>query len=201
MDKKEHRTKGMRIDIDDYPEGDLISMTPGLRDIPSWRAYHGRVDRNRLCRYIIYIYSQDSYLNKIKLPLEERKKKALLHAGWKPNEKGEFDQETMSFVFHLNIPEIFDMIFDYLKWQNDNVWTEIIITETELDEANRIRLRPLEEEDKKGVDLKKALRENCKEMNTYLDQLWKRFANDHTDVKNRKRATTLESLAKNIIEV
>lgn len=198
---EESRTKEMRIDVDSYPpEVHLFSTIPGLKHIPSWK-YKGRMEHNKLCKYIIYVYSMDSYLNKIRTPLEERKKKALLHAGFKMNELGEFDGEVMNFIYHLQSDEILNIVHDYLRYQNETVWSEIIITEHEVDEATRIRLKPMETEDKKGAELKKRLREDVKDMNDYLDGLYRKFYSDHIDVKNRKRATTLEVLAKNLQEV
>lgn len=199
---EERRTKGMRIDIDDYEDSvDLISQIPQLKNLVSWRSYSGRIERNPLCKYIIYLYSGDTYLNKVRIPLEERKKKALLHAGFKMNDLGEFDGEVMNFVYNLGSEEVLTMVHDYLRFQNDSVWTEIVISETEVDEATKIRLRPMESEDKKSADLKQRLREQCREINSYLETLYKRFYNDHTDVKNRKRATTLESLAKDLQDI
>lgn len=199
--EEDRRTKDMAIDLDGEDNYvDLISQVPLLKNIPSWRKYYQKIDRNKLCRYIVYLYSHDSYLNKVRTPLDERRKKATLHAGFKMDAEGNFEWDVIEFLWKLKSPEIFDMIHDFLRVQNEATWNEIVITETELDEATRIRLSPLAGESKKALELKTALRESSAEMNAYLDGLYRKFYLDNTDVKNRKRATTIESLAKNLVE-
>lgn len=197
----------MFIDVDKIPVGkDVITSVPELFDIPSWKKYKGRFDRNKLARYILIIYNKDHQLNKSRIPFPERKKKALALAGFS-NRDGVFDEQVTEFIYWLKSPDVVEMAHDYLRLQGEPFWTEIILIEHELDESNKIRLTPIDHFSKdiqgfaKGA--KSKLREESMGMVKSLDELYKKFYGDATDVKDayRKKMTTMESRAKELTDV
>lgn len=203
----ENLTKGMLIDVDSYEGMDIISNVPELYGMPSWRDYNGKVNKNKLAKYIIYVYSFDSFLNnkKARLPLNDRKLKAFKYCNML-NGAGNVDDTIMEWVYWLKEPAVLDMVLDYLRLQRNEHWTQIILLETELDENNRVRLTPLDEvvkEDlKKMLDKVKSIKRNeSKAMVSELEDLYKKFYGDFVDVKdaNRKRMTTIENIAQDLL--
>jgi hypothetical protein len=84
------------------------------------------------------------------------------------------------------------MIFDYLKHQNNHVWTEICTTEQELDEYTRLRLNPVADEKDKdtltAAEKKDKLRNFCKAMIKDLEEYYNKFFQDHEDVKQKVKS-------------
>ncbi len=202
MEKYDHLTKGMVVDIDQClldGVSDLIEAS-GLSKIPSWKDYQGTIPRNALARYIVYIYSIDSFLNKANLPLKERKFKAMELAGLDPN-----DNQVMDWVYWLKAPEILDMVHDYLRWHTmSEYWTEYVATEMQIDEANKILLTPIDITNKKGLSHKdkSELRKDVMEMIKDKEVLSKKVYGEFNDAKveMRKRMITLESRAKPLLD-
>lgn len=195
----------MQIDIDSLPEGSNPALEIDfLHRLDSWRNFEvGLIDKESLMRYIVILYSYDSYLNlRNPIPLSERKQRALSFANIKP-----CDDVTNELLL-LENDLILKMIQDFLIAQRNNLWTEIATTEQQYEEAIRLRLQPIKrsEKDKDALtaaDLKKKLRLDCKEMQVDLDRFYKQFYLDHDDLqgKVRERATSLEMLAKSVANV
>lgn len=193
------RTENMEIDIDAIPKGvDASVEIEFLRRIESWRnTTVGCVKKWNLLRYLVILYSYDSYLNsKNPIPLEERKQRALAFAEIDVNE------DITDELVDLRNDLILKMVQDFLIAQRNHLWTEIVTTEQQYEEAVRLRLQPLTTEKDKdtlaAAKLKKDLRLDCKEMQTDLETFYRKFYQDHGDVKEavRQRATTLEMLSK-----
>lgn len=195
----------MQIDIDSLPEGvDAALEIEFLRRLDSWRNFQiGLIDKHKLMRYIVILYSYDSFLNlRNPLPLSQRKQRALSFAGIEPSD------DITNELLLLENDLILKMIQDFLIAQRNNLWTEIVTTEQQYEEAVRLRLQPIKKSDKDkdqltAADLKKKLRIDCKEMQVDLDRFYKQFFLDHDDVKNkvREKATTLEAMAKSVAHV
>src|SRR6478735_1347342 len=86
--QEQHNTKGMVVDIDrwvidGHGKVDLISAIPYLDSIPSFKEYNAlnKIPRNELARYIVYVYSWDSFMWKMQLALSDVKEKAMELSG------------------------------------------------------------------------------------------------------------------------
>lgn len=195
----------MQIDIDSLPEGvDAALEIEFLHRLDSWRTFQvGLIEKQKLMRYIVVLYSYDSFLNlRNPLPLSQRKQRALSFA------EIEASDDITNELLLLENDLILKMVQDFLIAQRNNLWTEIVTTEQQYEEAVRLRLQPIKRADKDkeqltAADLKKKLRLDCKEMQVDLDRFYKQFFLDHDDVKNkvREKATTLEAMAKTVANV
>jgi len=206
---QEHNTKGMVVDIDrwvidGHGKVDLISAIPYLDSIPTWKAYNAlnKIPRNELARYIVYVYSWDSFLWKMQLPFSDAKEKALELSGLLALEGlKDFVWEN---VYWLSNEEVLVMAHDYLRIQNKDYWTEYITLQHEIDEATKHRLTPIDFEDKKGISIKekKILREDVQEMIKEKEIIEKKFYGQFVDLKDgmRKRMVTIENRAMNVLD-
>lgn len=200
-------THAMSIDIDSVtdPSKDLLEVFEDLKSIESFRIYGGKIKKNNLIRYIVILYSKDTFLNKrIPIPLAERKNQAAIFAGFTKDKKGEFAKQITRDLFQLRNRSILDMIFGYLKFQNHVLWLEINATEQQYEEVVRLRMEPVTSKKDKdrlsAADTKKKLREECKSMVYDLKAYYKEFWGDHDEVKIlvKKMASTLEDRAVNV---
>lgn len=190
----------MFIDIDAISlDGNAEYEIDFLGRIESWVKFHtGFVEKQKLLRYIVVLYSHDSFLNmRNPIPLADRKQRALDFA-----EIEESDEVTNGLLL-LEDDIVLKMIQDFLIAQRNHLWTEIVTTEQQYEEAVRLRLQPIknngkDKEQLEAANKKRALRIDCKEMTGDLDTFYRKFYAGHDDVRDRvrKRATSLESLAK-----
>jgi hypothetical protein len=195
------KTENMLVDIDSVPKDkNAVEEIEFLSRINSWKDFKiGVVPRWNLHRYLVILYSADSYLNKKNpIPLPERKQKALIFA------EIENSDDVTNELLLLENDLALKMIIDFLIAQKNSLWTEIVTTEQQYEEAVKLRMQPIDNKAKDSEQLaaankKRALRIDCKEMQGDIDSFYRKFFEDHDDVKQaiRERATTLEMLAKN----
>lgn len=194
------KTENMIIDVDSIPEGEnAVYEIEFLSNINSWvNVETDLIPKDKLVRYLVVLYSYDSFLNQRNpLPLSERKQRALSFAGIEPS------NDVTDQLLLLENDGVLLMVQDFLVAQNHNLWTEIATTEQQYEEAIRLRLQPIKTgaTDKVQLDAatkKKALRLDCKEMQGDIDVFYKKFYKGHDDVKDkvRRRASSLELLSK-----
>ena len=194
----------MKLDIDSIESyQDLISEIPELRQMESWNKFRrNNVDRNQLTKYLVYFYSRDSFLHiNGRVPFEQRKIRAGMLAGFK-NSDGIFDEYVETYVFGLQDPHILDMVMDYLRFQNDYYWSEICALEASLDEINRLRMKPVGEDDDEAsiMKAKSLARKEAESIIESLEIYYKKFYGEFLDVKkaqvDRKYMRTMETEAK-----
>ncbi len=204
-------TKEMRFDVCNESNGpDPLYAHKELNDIKSFRTYPGtpggQLNRDKVVKYIIMVYSYDSFLNKKPMkPLEERKCIAHDIAGFKRIRNGRIDANIRTKLFDLEENKhIYSMVMDFLIYQNHPLWADICVTEQEYEEYLRKRLAPIKtfkDDPKKELDAsekKDKLREACKRMRADLIGYYTEFFLDHTDVRKKltKEFKTLETLAR-----
>lgn len=194
----------------------IFSSIKGLEEIECFEKYRKNpesgIDTNALVKYVILLYAKDSPLNRPPVQvLKDRRLKAArmvsLDSESKPVRDG---------VFELGSKKVFDMVFGYLIYQNSTMWTERCTLETQIEESQRIRLKPIESEvtrmdssgnavkisisDKDQLDAlnkKSAARKNFKEWEADLRSVDLEIFKDHEDVKKKVKRTeiSLESMA------
>jgi hypothetical protein len=191
--------------------GNLAVDHPRLRDLSSWADYNDDIPVNNLLAYLLLLYSPDSPVNKrYGIPLLERKYQALLLSGFGHlrAKDGEWAVDVQTYLVELRNDTIINMIVDYLKMLNQKVWTEINTLEQELEEATRLRMRPVSSIDDKATlqaaDIKGKLRRESKEIIELLNVYNRQFYGDaHAEEMRQKvhqSRSTVESRAKQLLD-
>jgi hypothetical protein len=202
-------SKNMRFDVCSVEEGqDVLHHISELRRIESFAEYPGtpggELNRDLVVKYVVILYSLDSFLNvKPVTVLEERKLMAADAAGFKRNKNNDFDVEIQEKLFNLRSLHVLNMIVDFLKFQNRYLWTSIVSTEQALYESTKIIMTPVsDDKDKDNVTSMKSKLQLIplnQETKKTLDALYHEFFTDNTDVKELhdvKDKATLEKRAR-----
>lgn len=132
----------MYLDVLKY--SDDVFALERLSDIRCFTEYRDNpeksIDVNSLIKYTVLLYSKDSILNRKPMAqLAERRLKAARMA--------DLDAESpkvIDLVFSLYSPKVRDLILDYLIHQNQMLWSERCIIEAQIQENQRIRLKPIQ---------------------------------------------------------
>ncbi len=185
----------------------LLDAYPTLERVKSLYNLHLK-EKEAYVRYVVLLYSKDSILNDRRnfLPLEERKIKACKMLQMDVlDENEEVIQIIREELFELKNQDVFNAAFEYLIFQGDEIWAEIITIESEVVEFQMLRMKPMETKDDK--DLMTATEKKDKLMNgvhqrlEILKKLKDEFFSDFDDVKKiAKERSTIESKAKPIHE-
>jgi hypothetical protein len=201
-------TEGMKyFDLSKLsPEDDFVAFCAKNKALPAWRRFAMPLPKNNVAVYIILVYSADSPLNNIlNLSLSDKKKQAALMAGFRQNEKGKFPAIVENSMIEINNDAMLDLVFQFLRMQNDRIWTEIITLQEEYDEAVRLRIKTVTNEvsDKNilgAADLKSRLRRECENILENLAKYEKKFYGENTEVKEKIRESgiSLEGVAKKL---
>lgn len=192
----------MRIDVMGAKDKPLLEVYPELQRLKSWSEYKGAI-KEKAFRYIILLYSKDSILNdRVPEPLDVRKVKAADLAGFKRNPDGQHGKTVRNQLFNLKDSKIVEMVTEYMIYQDNLTWSEIIAAEQSYWEYFKIRMKSVDAE--KDADIIKAskdketLRMHAKEIKKDLEKLYKEFYSDHTDVQeaNKQGEINLQTYAK-----
>jgi len=197
-------------DMDQYAPN-LAAIHPRLREIGSWADYNDDIPVNNLLSYLLYLYSPDSPVNKrYGIPLIERKYQALLLSGFGHlrHKGGDWAADVQTYLIELRNDTIINMIVDYLKMLNQKVWTEMNTLEQELEEATRLRMRPVSSIDDKATlqaaYIKGKLRRESKEIIELLNVYSRQFYGDaHAEelrIKVHQSRSSVESRAKQLLD-
>ncbi len=206
---QESPTKESRFDVCAIPDGEnVLHNIPQLKKVKAFVDYKGStkggLNQDKVIKYIVLLYSDDSPLSKKPLaPLEDRKYHAADMAGFKREKKTEdFREKIIEQLFLLNDEDVVNMVIEYLTMLHNDVWSEIVITQQELEEYRRIRIAPVSAQYDKdlimAIEKKDKLRASCDDMIKKLKEYTDIFYGDHNDLKSKskKQRITLESKAK-----
>jgi hypothetical protein len=166
---------------------------PDLFKKPEFKKIRGRPDYNRLTKYICYLYDKNTDLtHEFPKNLQARKDEAAKEAGYERT-NGKWPKQIQD-VMDIKDKDATSAIFIYLKDQKYYIWTEIVVTEQELDEFQRIRFASVSNKSsKKGgkveseiidaANKKDKLKEACDSRIKSLETLYKQFFEDHMELK------------------
>lgn len=199
----------MRFDICSIEDKkNVLYNFPELKEIESFRDYPGaaggELNQDMVVKYVVILYSEDSFLNtRPAKELGDRKLMAAEAAGFPRNKQNEFEEDVTTKLFNLSSFEVLRMAVDYLIFQKKHLWTEIVTTEQEYEEYIRLRLDPVSSEHDKdtlmAADKKSKLRSDCKMMLKDLKVMYKEMFTDNSDVEELhdiKDKATLERRAR-----
>jgi hypothetical protein len=161
-------------------DNDYMAEIPEMQEIPSWATYDGD-HFNELVRFILFLYDKgSSFKDKFK-DFDVRKQNAIIEAGAEGLGLEEYPDEVIA------------MISDFLRYQNDKLWTLICINESVFQEYSEILMTKLDKvnNDKDlitAVTTKEKVREYMdktrKDLETYLIEF---YADDkHIEEKHQK---------------
>ena len=204
MDKQPSLTEGMSIDILSECD-DLFEKFHELTNIVEMVNYMKGGDKgkwkSKVIKYIVLLYSFDSILNKRPvIELNERKMKAADMVGFTRHKGGDFEKRTKE-LFDLDDSNYIDMVFGFLKYQNETLWKEIVATEGMVDQYIKGMMQVVDmDDDKKALEalnVKSKLRQEVRNMNQDLKDMYRQFYKDHSDVQEKvvtkKKSDSIES--------
>jgi hypothetical protein len=189
-------------------ETTVFGRYPDLRRVEAFVEYpensSEHLNKEKVLKYIIILYSEDSVLNKDmrQATLEEKMYQAAEYAGFKQMSVGDYSDEIKSKLFLLTDPSILNAIHGYLEFQYSDIWSEMVIIDHELMEYRRIRMAPVTDTKDKdviaAVEKKDKLRASCLEMIKQKEAYEKVFYGDDTNLKSKakKKRVTLEDRAR-----
>jgi hypothetical protein len=122
---------------------------PDLFKKPEFKKIRARADYHRLTCYIVYLYDKGTDLTQ-EFPnnLQARKDAAASEAGYE-KVAGKWTKQIQD-VMDIRDKDSMEAILAFLKGQRYHIWTEIIVTEQELDEFQRIRFQSVGKKSREG---------------------------------------------------
>jgi hypothetical protein len=128
-------------------------------------------------RYIVFLYDKTSPLVKKHQNFEERKKSAMNLACW-----GEVSESWIEEVLNNREEKVVEMIIEFLKYQDDKLWSSIITNEELFLEYTKTLFKPIEliSSDKdliQATTIKEKIRESQSKVRVELKGLYEEFYN------------------------
>lgn len=166
--------------LNKYQEFKTFPGTPG-----------GKVNRDKLVRYINYLYSVKSPLVRIyKDDLQTRKEEAARLAGFNAQKMKKADRRQLEEdVFRLRDDDVLKMIIRFLIVQNNRLWSMIVSFEESFYENLYMIMDPLSKSDERQKDtyqtanLKPKLRNDNEEIREKLENLYEELFKEAEDVQ------------------
>ncbi len=199
----------LRFPIFDVPHGtDLVHKFKELQDYPEFALYQDS-NRNYVIRYVFYLYDRSSDLIKQVQDLTKRKEAAAELAGFIRNDKtGKFDDEVIDMMALKKDEEgespINDMIFSFLRMQDEMLWSLIVINENMFNEYMKLLMDPVFGKDSKNIldaaNIKTKLREEIKGIRQDIESFYKEMYGENDDLKEvkKRKAITPETIHKTL---
>lgn len=183
---------------------DILSMKdiwkiPKLTEIKCFNEYRSQpedsISVEGVVKYVVLLYSKDSILNKKPLDdLKDRRIKAAKFADL------ELSDKTTFMVFDLESDKVRSLILNYLVHQNNSIWAERCVIEAQMEESQKIRMKPVDMDDDKGVmeafNKKAALTDHYKKWHQTIKEYDSEIFGSVSEDKDRiiRKRTTLESI-------
>jgi hypothetical protein len=190
-------------------EMDLRLSAKDMEDIPSWKDYpskkyswtddkgkkhpnrNPRNAFNKIAMYILFLYDKNSPFHKKHQDIKKKKEMAILESGISPE--------------LVDNEEVLEMTVDFLMFQNDKLWTEIVVHESLFSEYTGILLKPMNEAKDKDLvaatNAKQKTREEFSNVRVHLEKLYNEFYLGDKEVlekANKNSKLSPESISKAI---
>ncbi len=185
MDSSIELGKGMVIDpfiLKNYAEArKYLQDIKGLKELNEYCSTKVHLSFVQTIKYIILLYSKDSFLNKKPMrPLEERQHRSAQIAEFeKTGDK--YHMQIRHALFELTSEQIFNFVFNYLVYQNDYIWSEICALEYQILENQKFRMSATDE--MADMTKKAALTKHNKDFHLALKEYLNEFYGDHEEVR------------------
>jgi hypothetical protein len=185
------RFDGLQYAVHKLQPGETVDKKfPELFKKPEFKKLRARPDYNRLTIYIVLLYDKGTDLvDEFRNNLQGRKDAAAIEAGYERS-NGKWPEHVQK-VMDIRDQDAMMAILAFLKGQRYHIWTEIVVTEQELDEFQRIRFASIttgkkkkaESDTIKAANEKDKLKEACELRIKSLETLYNQFYEDHTELK------------------
>jgi hypothetical protein len=202
--------RGLRYNIYSVTKDILSSREgKGLSKIESFLSCT-RPDKDKLIRYIVFLYSKESPFVSAYKELGQRMRECAREAGYDLVE----DKSIVDKLFQFKVEtigeeeeenpqdvEFVNMVIDFLKNQNDLTWSMIVSNEQtfyEYQEAlvQSVNLFKNDRDKLSAIQVKTKLMEDSDAIAERLDKYYKKIFSDETVIKRVKQSYTPENIAK-----
>jgi len=121
--------------------GDVLKAVPELARIKQFQSFESD-DRDKLFKYICYMYDRNSELIREYKDLQARKEAALHEAGFAREKNGEYPPEVKDYI-SFNDTEVRNLVFAFLFYVHDMAMTMISYSEQMFYENVQLIMQPL----------------------------------------------------------
>lgn len=113
----------------------------------------------KITKYILVLYDRNTdLLHEFQSDLKARKEAAAIEAGYVKDRNGDWPDDIQGMMDIKN-KAVYDAILCFLKIQNHSVWTNIVVTEQELEEFQKLRFWSIDTGTRKKPKKKKKAKE------------------------------------------
>lgn len=181
--------KLLKFNVFDVEHGEeLLIRFPELKQIEAFRDCISG-DRNRIIRYICYLYDPGSPLQSEYQDLKARKEAAAELAGFKRNSKGLWPESTQDIFNVINKGDvnIVDMVFEFLRIINDKTWMILKVNEINFWEYSLMLMENISGKNSKekldAANVKTKLREELKIIASDTELYMKKMFGDEENLQ------------------
>lgn len=122
---------------------------PEFRKLKQWGTWE------KMTKYILVLYDRNTdLLHEFQSDLKARKDAAALEAGYVKTKEDHWPDDIRA-IMNIRHQACYEAILCFLRDQNHAVWTNIVVTEQELDEFQRLRFMSIDTGEKKKKKAKK----------------------------------------------
>lgn len=165
-------------------EDQLDKEFPDLFRLPEFKKLKVRPDWDRIVRYICYLYDPGSELIQEFPELQERKEAAATEAGYVRN--GNKWPEQLQLIMEQRDADVRKAILAFLKLFRNHEWTDIVVTEEEMDQFQGLRMQAIDEDESDiygQAKKKNELMEAVAKRRASLKTLYAAFYGDNVDLE------------------
>ncbi len=145
-----------------------------------------RSDWDRVVRYIVYLYDPGSPLiQEFQNDLKERKEAAAIEAGYIRRVNGAWEDSLVE-IMAIKDKDVYYAIMAFLKIFKNHEWVDIVVTEQELFDFQRLRFAPIDESGKDiygDAKKKDGMMVSAGDRRASLKILYGQFYGDNKDVQ------------------
>lgn len=170
-------------------KGDVMSAFPRLGNIQSFKDYI-EPDRNRIIKYIVYMYDKESPLVKRFQKIEDRQRESAILAGFDTQKK----KDHLALIYANENESVNAMVCDFIVEINSRKWAMIISNEATFYEFQRALLTPIDRasanNEKAGMDaimVKSKMMEECNLIDLRLDKYYEELFGSKEVIEYGKR--------------
>lgn len=186
--QERERFSGLKFRVDRKYDQPLDRVFPELFSHPEFDKLMSLGAWQPITRYICLLYDYKSDLiHEHPSDLKARKEAAAIEAGFHRDDKtGKFSDEVES-IMDVKHKEAYEAIIAFLKLLKHQTWTEIVVSEQELWDFQKLRFKPIDQKDNDDIygDAKKKdiLLDASEKRRKHLETLYKEFYGDNKDVQ------------------
>ena len=159
---------------------------------------HRRVDLEKLIKYVIYMYDKNSPMRDLFSDINIRKNECAILAGYDLSKH----EKKLTKIFNLTDKDIMEMLYNFLKYQNNKAWALLTSNEEGLWQYQKELLTPIvdfrqDKEKLQALEVKAKLMNECDMIVKRIENYEEKIFGDDDDIKNKikQERTSPESIA------